>query len=406
MLPWTPRAVDWALCLFCFLVPWTVAGANIGWGAVLAALLAYKVAGAPVDFKAARGPLAAALCLYLAAALYSSALGWEPRRSLSGFNKDLHKLWIFALMSAAFAARRPGRAPAFMAAGFALAAVIGVGQSLWALIAEGTWQRAHALVHPVVFGGQMAVALLGACSVLLRPPESALGERRLRFLASALAILFAAALLLSMTRAASLAFLSGLIVATALLPERRKLALALLPVALALGAWASVSMGRLRSEPLGRELAAWREAGGAAPRGGPLMRLALWDAAWRMGRDHPWTGVGPRNFRQAFARYEPRADSDWGDAHNVFLHQFAERGLPGLAALLILGAVFVGRALQRAALKPEAWTLWSAGASVAFVVMNLTETALETELAWMLALLVWIWAERSYRSTAPSTVRS
>lgn len=387
--------MGWSLCLFCFLLPWTVSGANIAWGVLLAALLAHKAAGGKVE-PAWRAPLAAALALYLIAALWSSAGGLDPWRSLRSFNRDFHKLWLYLLLSAALCVRRPALAPAFLAAGFAAAAALGVGQTLWSLLAGGPWQRAHALVHPVLFGEQMALGLLGACCVLLRPPE---GFKAYRRPLAAFALLLAAALLLSMTRAALLAFLVGAAVAVYFLPKSRRLLLLLIP-ALALGAWAALSMGRLRAEPLERELAAWRQEGGKLPAHGPLMRLSLWDAALRIGGERPWTGVGPRNFRPAFRRLRPDAVWDWGDAHNVFLHQFAERGLPGLAALLLLGGVFALRSFQRAALEPTAWTLWAAGASAAFFVMNLTETAFETELVWMLMLWIWLWAESATRRSA------
>lgn len=58
-------------------------------------------------------------------------------------------------------------------------------------------------------------------------------------------------------------------------------------------------------------------------------RLALWDEALVLMLEHPMTGIGPGRF----ASFSPtaRSDKDARWAHNEFLQQGAEQGIPGFA---------------------------------------------------------------------------
>lgn len=71
-------------------------------------------------------------------------------------------------------------------------------------------------------------------------------------------------------------------------------------------------------------------------------RLAYWQAALNMIRDHPVIGVGVNTFVKAYPRYRIPGD-DFPEigpyAHNMYLHQAAELGLAGLAVLLAVVAV-------------------------------------------------------------------
>ena len=68
-----------------------------------------------------------------------------------------------------------------------------------------------------------------------------------------------------------------------------------------------------------------------------LERLAHWQAALNMARDHLWLGVGFGNYEPAYANY---ALINWpaplGHAHNYYLNLLAETGIIGLAAYLLL----------------------------------------------------------------------
>lgn len=73
-----------------------------------------------------------------------------------------------------------------------------------------------------------------------------------------------------------------------------------------------------------------------------LERVAHWQAAADMWRDHFWTGVGIGNYAAVYAEYAlPKWPDPLGHAHNVYLNMAAETGFVGLLAYL----VFVGAAL-------------------------------------------------------------
>jgi putative inorganic carbon (HCO3(-)) transporter len=69
---------------------------------------------------------------------------------------------------------------------------------------------------------------------------------------------------------------------------------------------------------------------------------------WEMVKAHPWFGLGPEQIGPQFGRYVP-ADIPrplprgwYGHLHNIYLQYAAERGIPGLLAVLWL----IGRALR------------------------------------------------------------
>ncbi|MBI5597099.1 MAG: O-antigen ligase family protein [Elusimicrobia bacterium] len=387
--------VGWALCAFGAALPLSIAGANIGWALAAAALLWAWREGDRPDFEAARGPLWRPLWAFLAAAAAADLLGRDPGHSLRYLNQDLHKVWVAALLSVAFARERPRALPGVMAAAAALAALIGAGQYLSTLGAL-PWvrMRAHAFVHPVTYGEQMAVLALGALAALQAGPRS--GGRRLP--AAAAAALFGLALFLSNTRGAMLACAAGAAAMLFLRPGARKAAAGVL-----LGAGALYFiMDFLRNDHSMTLEAVRTLAQGRLPVGQSFERLTLWDVAVRMGLDHPWTGAGVNNYRTLLPSYHRGSFEDfttsWGTAHNLYLHHFAERGLVGLGALGWLLWAMAARAFERARRSPGFWTLWAWGTTVAFLLMNLTEVALQTELVWLLVWTVWLAAEAQARA--------
>jgi O-antigen ligase len=131
-------------------------------------------------------------------------------------------------------------------------------------------------------------------------------------------------------------------------------------------------------------------------------RFALWDVALRIAHDRPLTGVGPGNYRQAFERYHPErldGEGSWGNAHNVYLHQLAERGAPGLLLLLAALAAFLIGAWHAERTRRDALSLWTAATTAAFFVMNLTEVAWQTEQVATLFFFLWL------LGTVPRTAR-
>jgi O-antigen ligase len=74
------------------------------------------------------------------------------------------------------------------------------------------------------------------------------------------------------------------------------------------------------------------------------MRLAIWEAAWRMWQDRPWCGVGPGHFDYRFREYRPAGVQLRPDrVHNDYLNTLTDWGIVGAAiAGLGLAALAVG----------------------------------------------------------------
>lgn len=390
---WPTTPVSWALCAFALALPLSIAGANVGWALAAAALLWEWRLGSRPFFAAARGPLWTPLWVYLAAALAADLLGRDPAHSLRYLNQDVHKVWVAALLSVAFARARPRAFPAALAAAAAAAAVLGVWQYLGGLgAASGAQPRAHAFVHPVTYGGQMGLLVLGAMAALWAAPPGGEGPRARRT-ALGLCALLGAALLLSGTRGAMVGAAVGAAAIAFVRQGGRRVAAALL----AAGAALYLGMEYLREDRAVVFEAARALLQGRPPEGLGFARLTLWDVALRMGADHPWTGVGINNYRAALPDYHRGMFEDatvsWGTAHNLYLHHFAERGLLGLGALGFLLWTMLRRAYERVRTAPSFWSYWAWGATAAFLVMNLTEVALQTELVWLLVWTIWCAAE-------------
>ena len=369
-----------ALALF---LPISIAATNIALGLVTAALLTAWALGARPEWRKTWGPAGACLCLYCAISLLTSLTGIAPAVSLHQIPKDLHKLWVFFLLVPAMRLAPMRRLPVAMALGFAFVAVYGIVQFAFAW--DVSWMRAHAFVHPVTYGEMIALGLLGGLAFLSQS-EPGISRRT----ASVFLALLLAALILSKTRGALMGLAAGLAVVALSQPAwRRWVKWGILATVLG---WLAQDL--LRHD--GSLLGSLRHEGAVVGANQQLNRFILWDAAWRMFRDHPWLGVGPSNYRTAFAGYVSgmvEGQQTWGTAHNLYLHQLAERGLIGLSALLALIAALLARAWQRARQTPNAWTLWALGTTAAFFTMNITETAFQNEQIATLFLFSWLCAE-------------
>lgn len=114
---------------------------------------------------------------------------------------------------------------------------------------------------------------------------------------------------------------------------------------------------------------------GLTPRTGFPERLAIWEAALRMIGDHPWLGVGPASFPDAYRRYmdpaagvikvpETPAHLYPSHAHNDVLAVAVSAGIPGAAAYVVMMILALVTALRRASPR----TSPAAAALVAIVV--------------------------------------
>lgn len=383
-----PRsAVAAAVLLAALCLPFSIAGTNAALGLLTLALL-IRARGAEDRATLVRAwreePLLAALAAYAAAGFISGLLGVDPDRSLRESPKDLHRLWAALLFLGAFALEDiRGLRPA-LALSFSVSALWGIAQvahhALFVRLPLHPIARAHGSLHPVAYGESLVIAGLGVLCLLASPPRKDAPAG----VSAAVLGLLAGALILNQTRSASFALAAGFFIVAALEPRARRWTARLAAAAAAvLILWELLPTG-------GRSLLNLFE--NIDPRNPNQVRLTLWSVAWRMFLDHPWSGAGPGHYGTLFTRYfDGLLDNQrsWSSAHNLYLHQLAERGLLGGAALAGVLWTLSARAWHsaRRAAGPE--TLWAAAATAAFLVMNLTETVFQNELISTFLLLVW-----------------
>ncbi|MBI4063950.1 MAG: O-antigen ligase family protein [Elusimicrobia bacterium] len=144
-------------------------------------------------------------------------------------------------------------------------------------------------------------------------------------------------------------------------------------------------------------------------------RISLWRTGLKVLEDYPLTGVGvahmktawPNYFQSEWKRYMASGKEDWSDVHNLYLQQAGERGLPGLAVLLLLLGALTYRTYRfmREDSKNRETHIAILGVLVAFLVMNATESAFQdTEVVfvfYMLLALGWSAADRRGAGGAP-----
>jgi O-antigen ligase len=128
-----------------------------------------------------------------------------------------------------------------------------------------------------------------------------------------------------------------------------------------LGAALLFSLAYLNEGPVARRITTMGSvmAKGDALEDSLATRLRIWQGAWALVRERPFTGVGIGNFDAAFYRYRPAGlNARAVYAHNEYLHAAAEMGL--LAAVLLAGMLVVmvikGFGLQTSVLAVTATT--------------------------------------------------
>ncbi len=230
------------------------------------------------------------------------------------------------------------------------------------LLILGRFYRAFGTFgQPNPFGGFMGIAL-PICSMAAWGTAGRLWANRragisvnaaqiaqlLAWAASALVV--AAALLASWSRGAWLGTALAAFILVIALPRRllHGLLLAVMAVALAVALWQTgilpdALVSRLTSSVT--DLVAINDVRGIDAHAGNyavIERLAHWQAAVEMARDHPFLGVGLGNYSARYAQYRL---INWqlplGHAHNTYLNLLAETGMFGLLAYLAYWAVML-----------------------------------------------------------------
>ncbi|MDA8243446.1 MAG: O-antigen ligase family protein [Elusimicrobia bacterium] len=334
-------------------------------------------------------PLFVPWLAYIGVCLLTALAAYYPGKALGQLNSDFLKYVCFSTLLLAVRKEHLPRLSAFYAAAAAVSAVFALYEALSPLAAGGGLARAGVLMNAVRYGEAMSIALLLQLSLLLHGGGNA-DRRRYPLLLSA-ALTFAA-VLLTQTRGAYLGLFVGALCLFAFSPaSRKRLALAGGAMLLAAALLAALSPGvRNRVEAS----VAFRRGDFAANSAstGINVRLELWKLGYKMFRAHPALGVGPDNVKKVFKRFHPKPfpeEGIYGTLNNLYVHQAAERGSLGLAALLFLFWAMLRFARRRYGETASPYALWALCALPAFYVMNLTEISFQhvhTSFAIFLAL--------------------
>jgi O-antigen ligase len=248
----------------------------------------------------------------------------------------------------------------------------------------GLWGLLQTIQHGTTFRVRGAIGYMTYSEIVMMIAMIALGrmvfestmKRSLRWL-PVVAVLFAA-LLMTQTRGA---WLGAMVGATVLVWIRDKRFVLLLPVVAVLFTLVAPESVRARLEGLVdlSDITAKE-------------RVYMWRGGIAIALDHPLTGVGPGNVRQAWPEYrlpdDPWLDDrPWTHTHSNLVQVAAERGLLGLATWLsIWVAWFVLAWRTRPREELQARALWAAGvaATFAFLVAGLSEWSYgDTEVVYL-----------------------
>ncbi len=352
-----------------------------------------NLAGLPAELR--DNPLFIPWALYLAAGFLAAVFGVNVPRSLAALNSDVFKIASFAALCLFLKRERRETAVKFYLAGLAATALLGICQSA----ASGFTERAHGTSHHVRFGEIMVIGLALSLSGLAFPETTSARTKKTFY---AIGLLTIAAITLSQTRGA---YLGAAIMFASFFIARRPPKRTILPfLAAAAGLVFGLSLlnAAIRNKTFSIFLGAnsMVNSAAASPDQSVSTRLELWKTGLTIISDRPVFGTGPANVKELFPVYYKKAYPEnilWGSLHNIYIHQGAERGLTGLAALLFLFCMMFLTALRGFRAAPSTMTLWALSILPAWFVMNLTEISFQhvnTSYAVMLALALSITASR------------
>lgn len=412
--PWLGLPVLAVVAPFAALRPLPVGGlpldaADLTLALVLAAWLAQGVAQRRI--VAPHPPLVWPMLALLAILSLSLVTAPSYREGLPELLKWLQVLALYVATVALLPRPRAG----WLMAGLLLA---GGGQALLGLyqfatqtgpdafVLMGRFMRAYgAFRQPNPYAGYLGLVAPLAISLALwawtsRPAAAA----SLRLSLTATAGLISLGLLVSWSRGAWLAFAAAVVVVV--LAHTRRAAPAVLVLA-ALVALIFVLFGGANLLPasIAGRLAELREYAGLVDLArtevtdanfSVVERIAHWQAALGMWRDHLWLGVGAGNYAVFYGAYNlPRWYEALGHAHNVYLNFAAEAGLLGLLAYGWFWLAGLWQALRTALLRDRYLAAVGAGVFgglVAATVHNFFDNLWVQHIYLTLALLLGLLA--------------
>jgi O-antigen ligase len=312
------RAASFTFLLLAAALPWSIAPMSIA--VVLCGVLTLAVWWLPGGPRWVRTPVDAPALGWLAALVIATLAGLDPAGSAGRVTKG----FLLAIIPvAAYHARDPKlarRAAAVLLLSAALATVFALAR--FARDGGAFPARVRGAVgHPLTYGGQAMLLASVGMGLLVRARD-----RRWKLAAAGLLALLAPALLGSFTRSA---WIGTVVAAAVIVALTRARWLAGLGVAVLVAVLALPHGYRARALSAVDPANVWN-----------VERLEMWQAGWRMFRDHPLTGVGLQDLHPLLEQYvTPGADVPHGHLHSIYVQIGASMGILGLAAFawLVVG---------------------------------------------------------------------
>ncbi|OGS02548.1 MAG: hypothetical protein A3I76_04950 [Elusimicrobia bacterium RIFCSPLOWO2_02_FULL_61_11] len=374
--------IFFALCLFAFSVIFSVtvveAALLIALGLLLAKKYGEKTLGS-IRPDLTGHPLSASWLLYLGICLLTSLTAYYPLKGLGQLNSDFLKYaCLFTLLLAVKKEHLPKLSVVYTAAA-ALSGLFGVFEAVRPTLAVGGGlARAGVYMNAVRYGEAMTIAFLLILSRLLIPAKESFRRERMFYLLAAAPVF--AAILFSQARGSYLGVMAGVIAIFSFAPGVRKklLVCVVFMLAAVAGLWTATPVFKERMSAMATVKQGDFSANSAST--GINVRIELWKLGYKMFKAHPVVGVGPDNIKRVFKKFHPEPfpeEGVYGTLNNLYIHQAAERGLPGLAALLFLFVSTFLFALKRFRAAKSPYALWALGALPAFYVVNLTEISFQ-----------------------------
>lgn len=387
------RGAALSFLLLAAALPWSIAPMSIA--VALSGALTLACWWRPGGVRWVRTPVDPAALTWLLALAIAAFAGEDPAGSIQRVTKG------FLLAIVPLAAYH-GRDPKLARRAIAVLLVSAAFATVFALVKFAMQGGAFpvrvrgAVGHPLTYGGQAMLLLVLAGAILLRSRD-----RRWMVAAFALLTLLAPALLGSYTRSAWIGTLVGFTVVLALTRARWIAALAAAVVLLVL-----VMPGGYRERALSvfHPHGVWNRE-----------RLILWEAGWKMFREHPLTGVGLEDLKPLVARYRsPEAhEPPHGHMHNVYLQVLVTMGVVGFAALVYLVVALWRTAARRLRVDGRALDadpfgmalrIGTVAALAGFLVAGLFEWNFGDEelLDFLFTLIGLAWAASAWRPVRPA----
>ncbi len=367
--------VEYGLCILLFAIPFgslrqipmgsfTVGLAEVLTAMVFAVWLAQMMAQRKVEIVLTR--LSLPLAFFLAVLLLSTLVASSMSGSLKEILKWLELAMIFLVVANSVKERRQINllVGALLAASL-LEALYGMYQFFTRsgpegfLLGERFLRAFGTFGQPNPFAGYLGLVL----PLALGLATGAAVERgslnvRPSFLFGAIALMLLAAILMSLSRGAWLAFFSAVSVMAVMVSGRSLvyllLVLALVVILLGLGAFdvlPEAVTARLSIITDYVRIFDVREVTVTPENWAIVERMANWQAAWGMFTDHPLLGVGIGNYGVVYPQYALEGwENTTGHAHNYYLNLLGETGIIGLGAYLVFWLttfVYAGKALAK-----------------------------------------------------------